>query len=34
VVRAVANGAHTLTGTVRDANGNTGTTSISIIVSN
>ena len=32
--RSVINGAHTLTGTVRDANGNTGTTSISVIVKN
>jgi Bacterial Ig-like domain len=32
--RSVANGTHTLTATVRDASGNTGTTSITIIVNN
>jgi hypothetical protein len=32
--RSFANGAHTLTATVRDAAGNTGTTSISVIVKN
>jgi hypothetical protein len=30
----VLNGTHTLTGTVRDATGNTGTTSIAVIVNN
>jgi hypothetical protein len=30
----VPNGTHTLTGTVRDATGNTGTTSITVIVNN
>jgi hypothetical protein len=30
----VPNGTHTLTGTVRDATGNTGTTSISVILRN
>jgi hypothetical protein len=30
----VANGTHTLTGTVRDATGNTGTTSITVILKN
>jgi len=32
--RSVANGSHTLTGTVRDATGNSGTVSITVIVSN
>jgi len=32
--RSVANGTHTLTATVRDAAGNTGTTSITVIVRN
>ena len=31
---SVANGTHTLTGTVRDATGNSGTTSITVIVGN
>jgi hypothetical protein len=30
----VPNGTHTLTGTVRDATGNTGTTSITVILKN
>jgi hypothetical protein len=30
----VPNGTHTLTGTVRDAAGNTGTTSITVILKN
>jgi hypothetical protein len=32
--RSVINGTHTLTATVRDAQGNTGTTSITVIVRN
>ncbi len=32
--QGLTNGTHTLTGTVRDATGNTGTTSITVIVNN
>jgi len=34
VTQGLANGTHTLTGTVRDGTGNTGTTSITVIVNN